>query len=307
MINGIIIVRKEQGYTSADVVAKMRGICRQRKIGHTGTLDPNATGVLPICLGNATRLCDMLTDQSKEYIATLRLGQTTDTQDIWGQVLSDTGEKYLSLEEQEITDCIMSFTGEYLQLPPMYSAIKQHGNRLYELAREGKEVEREPRRVEILSLEILSFSLPEIQIRVECTKGTYIRTLCYDIGEKLGCGAVMSALVRTHTGGFSLEDAYTLQELEQLRDAGELEKIVRSVDSCFTGFPVLETIPDADVYHKLYNGNQLTWDMVTRVSGDTQKQKFYRVYDHEHIFCGVYQERGPKILTPWKMFLNDKE
>ena len=184
MINGILIVQKEQGFTSHDVVAKLRGICKQKKIGHTGTLDPNATGVLPVCLGQATKLCDLLTDHDKEYIAQLLLGKTTDTQDIWGTVLTDTGDLWKSLTEKQVEDAILSFVGEQMQLPPMYSALKVNGKKLYELARAGIQVERERRPVTFYEIEILEMNLPRVKIRVSCSRGTYIRTLCADIGEK---------------------------------------------------------------------------------------------------------------------------
>ena len=182
MINGILNVYKEAGYTSHDVVAKLRGICRQKKIGHTGTLDPDAVGVLPVCLGNATRLCDMLTDKSKEYEAVLLLGKVTDTQDISGKVLE---EHPVPAEEEKAVEAVLSFLGKYEQIPPMYSALKVNGKKLYELARAGKEVERAGRPVEIRQIEILSAALPEITFRVVCSKGTYIRTLCHDIGARL--------------------------------------------------------------------------------------------------------------------------
>ncbi|MBP5732814.1 MAG: tRNA pseudouridine(55) synthase TruB, partial [Lachnospiraceae bacterium] len=191
MLNGMIIVKKEAGFTSNDVVAKMRGICGQRKVGHTGTLDPDATGVLPVCLGNGTKLCDMLAERDKEYVTELLLGVTTDTQDISGTVLS---EREVNASEEEVRAAIQSFVGAYDQVPPMYSALKVNGKKLYELAREGKEVERKARRVAILEIEILEMKLPVVKLRVACTKGTYIRTLCHDIGEKLGCGGTMKSL-----------------------------------------------------------------------------------------------------------------
>ena len=155
MLNGILIVKKEKDFTSNDVVAKLRGICRQKKIGHTGTLDPNAEGVLPVCLGNATKLCDMLTDRSKEYVAEMTLGITSDTQDIWGRVLSDSGDKWQKIPMEEIERTILSFQGKQMQIPPMYSALKINGKRLYELARAGVEVERKPRQIEIEEIEIM--------------------------------------------------------------------------------------------------------------------------------------------------------
>ncbi len=193
MYNGILNVYKEKGYTSHDVVALLRGILKQKKIGHTGTLDPLAEGVLPVCLGTGTKLCDMLTDREKEYEAILLLGISTDTQDITGTVLQ---KKEVNLPEKAVEQAVFSFLGEYNQIPPMYSAIKVEGKKLYELAREGKEIERKARKVGIFSIQILSMDLPKVHIRVSCSKGTYIRTLCHDIGKVLGVGGCMEALVR---------------------------------------------------------------------------------------------------------------
>ncbi len=186
MIHGVLNVYKGKGYTSHDVVAKLRGITGQKKIGHTGTLDPDATGVLPVCLGKATKLCDMLTDKDKTYEAVLLLGVSTDTQDAGGEVLgtSDTA----GLGEKEVREAIQSFVGGYDQVPPMYSALKVGGKRLYELAREGKVVERKARPVDIYQIRVLKMDLPRVWMEVSCSKGTYIRTLCHDIGEKLGWG-----------------------------------------------------------------------------------------------------------------------
>ena len=183
MYNGIINIYKEKGFTSHDVVAKMRGICKQKKIGHTGTLDPDAVGVLPVCLGNGTKLCDMLTDKDKVYEAELLLGVTTDTQDVTGEVLA---QRDVTASESQVREAIESFVGDYMQVPPMYSALKVDGKKLYELARAGKEVERAARPVKIHGIDIISVELPVIKMTVSCSKGTYIRTLCHDIGEKLG-------------------------------------------------------------------------------------------------------------------------
>ena len=193
MINGIINIYKEKGYTSHDVVAKLRGILGQKKIGHTGTLDPDAEGVLPVCLGRATRLCDMLTEKNKIYEAVLLLGKTTDTQDITGRVLEERNTS--SLTESYIKECIQGYIGEYEQLPPMYSALKVNGRKLYELAREGIEVERKKRLVQIFDITIDRIELPRISMEVKCSKGTYIRTLCHDIGQDLGAGGCMEALL----------------------------------------------------------------------------------------------------------------
>ena len=183
MINGVLNVYKEKGYTSHDVVAKLRGILKQKKIGHTGTLDPEAEGVLPVCLGRGTKLCGMLTDKRKTYQAVLHLGMETDTQDMTGQVIS---RRPVEVTPEEAARCIRSFVGDQMQIPPMYSALKVGGKKLYELAREGKEVERKPRPVTFYEIRILSVELPLVTMEVTCSKGTYIRTLCHDIGEKTG-------------------------------------------------------------------------------------------------------------------------
>lgn len=303
MINGILIVQKEQGFTSHDVVAKLRGICKQKKIGHTGTLDPNATGVLPVCLGQATKLCDLLTDHDKEYIAELLLGKTTDTQDIWGTVLTDTGDLWKSLTEKQVEDAILSFVGEQMQLPPMYSALKVNGKKLYELARAGIQVERERRPVTFYEIEILEMNLPRVKIRVSCSRGTYIRTLCADIGEKLSCGAVMTALERTRVGMFEKSRSYTLSELEKLRDEGKLEKLVYSVEDCFSEFPTYYVKKEADRFLK--NGNELKKTMFEKTPEEKGR---IRVYDAQKRFCGVYEKAdGRDTYKPWKLFLPDAE
>lgn len=236
MYNGVISVYKEKGFTSFDVVAKLRGILHQKKIGHTGTLDPDAEGVLVVCLGSATKLCEILTDKDKSYEATLLLGKTSDTEDGSGKILT---ECEVTASQEEVERTIRSFVGEYMQVPPMYSAIKVNGKKLYELAREGKEIERTPRPVVIHSIDIVSIDLPHVTFKVECGKGTYIRSLCRDIGEKLGCGGLMERLVRnsvnsTETGKtFTKEDALTLDEIEQLVKSGRIEDRILSIDSMF--------------------------------------------------------------------------
>ena len=220
-MDGVIVIRKEKGFTSHDVVAKLRGILHMKKIGHTGTLDPDAEGVLPVALGKATRLVDMITDKEKTYEAVMRLGVVTDTQDMSGTVLSQTTE--LSVTEEELCTVVSSFVGDYMQVPPMYSALKVNGKKLYELAREGKTVERKPRPVHFYEIEILDISFPLVRFRVTCSKGTYIRTLCHDIGEKLGCGAAMESLLRTKVGRFTLDDAITLAQTEEAVQEGTIE------------------------------------------------------------------------------------
>ncbi len=235
MINGIINVYKEPGFTSHDVVAKLRGITKQKKIGHTGTLDPDAEGVLLVCLGAATKVCDMLTDETKEYEALLRLGITTVTQDTSGRILHEASVD--GLEPDAIRDCIMGFVGEIDQIPPMYSAIKVGGRKLYELAREGREVERKPRRITIYEIGISKVEIPFVTMRVKCSKGTYVRTLCNDIGEKLGCGGTMQHLTRTRVGMFGLEGARRLDEIESFMNEGRICEAVIPVTRVFEDLP----------------------------------------------------------------------
>lgn len=298
MFNGIINIYKEKGFTSHDVVAKMRGICKQKKIGHTGTLDPDATGVLPVCLGSGTKLCDMLTDKDKEYVAELLLGVETDTQDITGQILC---EKEPIRDEALIRECIMSFQGEYMQIPPMYSALKINGKKLYELARAGKEVERQARPVTIHEIEILEIQLPVVKMRVACSKGTYIRTLCADIGEKLGCGGTMKSLLRTKVGGFALDKAITLKQLEQLRDEEKIEDVLFPVDSAFAECPALHVLPE---YKKLIDNGNSFYVKQTEEKEIYPQDVWVRVYAGEK-FYGVYvYEQENKRYKPVKMFLS---
>ena len=298
MLNGIINVYKEAGFTSHDVVAKMRGICGQKKIGHTGTLDPAATGVLPVCLGSGTRLCDMLTEKDKEYAAVLLLGVTTDTQDITGAVLS---QKEVKASEEEVKEAVMSFVGDYDQIPPMYSALKVNGKKLYELARAGKEVEREARRVRIEEIEILHMELPRVTMRVVCSKGTYIRTLCADIGNKLGCGGTMESLQRTRVGIFKLEEALTLSQLQEKKEDGTLPSCVKPVDACFEHLTALRVCPQ---HQKLLdNGNPLFADqMLERIRIGEGEQ--VRVYSADGRFFGIYvkEEDKSRRFKPVKMF-----
>lgn len=252
MINGIMNIYKETGYTSHDVVAKLRGIVGQKKIGHTGTLDPDAVGVLPVCFGSATKLCDMMTDKSKEYEALMRLGVTTDTQDMSGTILT---ESAVHVNGSEVRDAVMGFVGGYEQVPPMYSALKVNGKKLYELAREGREIERQPRHVDITFIRITGMDLPEVRFEVGCSKGTYIRTLCADIGDKLGCGAVMAELKRTRVGNFRIEDSIRLSKVEELMRQGEYEDYIIHPDSMFMEYEGAAVKPEAE--SALLNGNKL--------------------------------------------------
>ena len=294
MYDGVINVYKEKGFTSHDVVAKMRGIFRQKKIGHTGTLDPDAEGVLPVCLGNATKLCDMLTDRTKAYRAVLLLGVTTDTQDAGGTVLST---RPVTCTEEEVREAVMSFVGTYAQVPPMYSALKVNGQKLVDLARRGIEVERKPREVEILSVEIGEMELPRAVITVSCSKGTYIRTLCHDIGEKLGCGGCMESLLRIRSGSFLLEDAHRLSELSEAAAAGEPERYLVPTDACLMEYAAVTTLPEGD--RPLSNGNPVDPELVVPFEGT--EDALYRVYDSTGVFTGLYRLAGGK-LRPEKMF-----
>lgn len=332
LINGIINVYKEKGYTSHDVVAKLRGILKQKKIGHTGTLDPDAEGVLPVCIGKATKLCDMLTDKDKIYETTLLLGKTTDTQDITGETLT---EQEVTVSKEEITSAILSFTGEYHQVPPMYSALKVNGKKLYELAREGKVIEREARSVHIYYINIISIKedTHEIQMEVCCSKGTYIRTLCHDIGEKLGCGGVMKTLLRTKVSRFLLKDSLKIGEIEELNKKNLLDSHITKIDDMFLAYK--KVIVKEEFSKLIYNGNifyhdniqseeaftnqddinaitlknestdnkEITWEHEIKEGIDTVVNKV-RVYDYLDTFIGVYEyQNQDDCYKPFKMFL----
>ncbi len=294
-MHGIINIYKEQGFTSFNVVAKLRGITHVRKIGHTGTLDPDAEGVLPVCIGNATALCDMLTDKTKEYETVMRLGITTDTQDISGIVLKETD---VNLSEADVVSCVDRFTGDIEQVPPMYSAIKVDGKKLYELARQGKTVERKPRPVTIHSIGIISIDMPRVRMRISCSKGTYIRTLCHDMGQALGCGACMESLLRTRSGQFGLEDAFKLSVIQEWADEGTLESRLISVEDMFADCEAIQVSPEEDKL--LHNGNTLR----RQKSRPPLFQSRFRLYDSKGIFYGVY-DYDPKrdIFRPYKMFI----
>ncbi len=331
-MDGIINVYKEKGYTSHDVVAKMRGILRMKKIGHTGTLDPAAEGVLPVCLGKGTRLCDMLTDRTKTYRAVLLLGLETDTQDTTGQVLAEYPEAVTAVTKDQVQEAVMSFLGPYMQIPPMYSALKVNGKKLYELARAGKEVERQARPVEILDICVEQIDLPRVTMSITCSKGTYIRTLCYDIGRKLGCGGCMESLLRTRVDRFKLEDSLTLSRIEELRDTGELTEHVLPVDAVFSDLPKLVMKP-GDGDKLVHNGNPFVPELallqcdkapaafeaaagaganaVFEAAADAKagadmalRLPRARVYDSGQQFIGIYgYNEDKKRYQPQKVFL----
>ena len=299
MINGILNVYKEKGFTSHDVVAKLRGILHQKKIGHTGTLDPDAEGVLQICLGTATKLCDMLTDKSKTYHTVFKLGVVTDTQDITGTVQE---ENAVVCTEQQILDTIMSFVGKYEQVPPMYSAKKVNGKKLYEYAREGKVVERKACSVIIHSIEQIEVNLEknEISMDVSCSKGTYIRTLCHDIGQQLGCGACMLSLLRTKVSTFCIKDSLSLEKIQLLQEKGELLSYVYSPEQVLGEFSSIKVLEKGDKL--LYNGNALPKNLLAPMQEVSTEQ--VRVYDSKGKFVAIYGwDRDKKQYKPVKMFL----
>ncbi len=233
-MNGILLIDKPEGWTSNDVVQKLRGMLRERRIGHSGTLDPMATGLLVVFVGRATRAVEFAEQHDKRYVAGLRLGLTTDTQDITGNTLSESDKLP---DEQELVNALDNFKGEISQIPPMYSAIKVNGQRLYEIARKGGKVERKARRIKIHSLELIGRQDEDYLLDVRCSKGTYIRTLCNDLGESLGCGGCMSSLRRIEAGRFSLENAVTLQQVQDYVNRGEAESLLMPVDKLFDYCP----------------------------------------------------------------------
>ena len=343
MHHGMLTVYKEAGYTSSDAVARLRGILRMRKIGHTGTLDPDAEGVLPMCLGNATRICELIADREKEYLAVMRLGVVTDTQDMSGEILSQIPEEQipaillqtnadvtaiakgnpeLNIDEtaeenaeaiakgnpvlnadeakegdseaiakektedsinRRIREAAVAFTGEIDQIPPMYSAIKVNGKRLYDMARKGITVERKARRITIYSLDVEKVELPLVTMRVRCSKGTYIRTLCEDLGKALGTGAAMQSLLRTRVGQFTLQEARTLDELEHIAktEPEQLLPLIRPVDSFFVDLPAASCSPEA--LRLLKNGNTLTTDEFRFLTAEEDPRKDFRAVENDKI------------------------
>ncbi len=308
MMHGVLNIYKEKGFTSHDVVAKLRRITGQKKIGHTGTLDPEAEGVLPVCLGKATRLCDMLTDKDKTYETVLLLGQATDTQDCTGKILTQKDTSFLT--EDQVKAEVLSFQGEYEQIPPMYSALKINGKKLYELARDGKEVERKPRKVRIHQIRILDVSLPRVRMEVTCSKGTYIRTLCQDIGEKLGCGGCMESLVRTRVERFTREEGLTLAQAGEEMEAGTLAARLVPVDRMLDGRTRVYLKPAAA--KAVRNGNpfwpgDILWQGENHFQ-DWQDKEEARVYDENRNFIAVYAwQEAEQYFKIVKMFFDRPE
>ena len=300
MYNGILIFDKPQDFTSHDVVAKLRGILRQKKIGHAGTLDPMATGVLVILLGNATRASDYASARSKEYVAGLRLGITTDTQDITGKILAQNEH---NISEDTLLKTLEGFMGTQAQLPPMYSAVSVGGTRLYKLARQGVEIERNARDIEIEEIELLGKEGEDYLIRVVCSKGTYIRTLCHDIGQALGCGACMSSLRRITIGGFTADNALDFDRVKELCDKGELESVLHPTDSAFENLPA--TTLNEKGMARAVNGAFISADEIKEgeIPADNE---LCRVYDGDGNFImlgrGGELDRGGKAIFCHKTF-----
>ncbi len=298
MINGVINIYKEKDYTSFDVVAKLRGILKQKKIGHTGTLDPNAEGVLLVCLGKATKLCDLLPDRDKTYRATLLLGVETDTEDTTGQVLK---ESPVEVDEEQVIQVINSFVGNYMQTPPMYSAIKKDGVKLYELARQGIVIEREKRPVTIYNIKILSMDLPRVTMEISCGKGTYIRSLCRDIGDKLGTGGCMDKLVRIRACGFDVKDSLTLDKIDELNKKGEIGNYIISIDTLYPEYTRIYVKPECDRF--LNNGNRLDMEDFSHIEENKEKE-YCLVYNSKREFCSIYrylEDEG--YYKTYKMFI----
>lgn len=279
-LSGIIAVYKPKGWTSFDVVAKLRGILHIKRLGHGGTLDPMAEGVLPVFAGKATKACDIIPDRKKEYSAGFKLGISTDTQDITGRILTESSAEVTS---ENLNAAAEEFVGDIMQIPPMYSAVKVNGKKLYELAREGKVVEREPRPIRVNSIEITEYneSKREGEMYVRCEKGTYIRTIIHDIGEKLGTGGVMTTLTRTYSGGCGLSDCHTLEEIQTLVNEGKVRDIIIPADKAFAEYEEVRLSKRITELYK--NGVKLRPEQ----TGKTPDGRLYRVYGAENEFLGI--------------------
>lgn len=300
-LEGVLPVLKPEKFTSHDVVAKARRILGIKRIGHTGTLDPSVTGVLPLCIGRATRMVEYIQELPKEYEAVLLIGLATDTEDLTGEQLQKM--EYVHLEEEDVKQVLYSFLGEINQTPPMYSAVKVDGKRLYELAREGKEIERKSRKVTIEEIDILDMNLtlkhPEVRFRVKCSKGTYIRTLCVDIGKALGYPAVMKQLIRTSTGNIHIEQCLSFEQIEQYHAEGTLENYIIPMDTAISHIPAL-TLTALQAEHAL-QGKSIHIQLRTSL-GDEAKPLF-RAYDPNHKFLGLFEwKEATQILVPVKVF-----
>ena len=299
-MTGIICINKPQEFTSFDVVASMRRAFGTKKIGHGGTLDPMATGVLPVFVGGATKAVDLVPDDSKSYRAGFRLGFVSDTQDIWGKLRSRCEN---GISEDEMRFALDDFRGDIMQVPPMYSALKVNGKKLCDLARAGVTVERKARPVTIYKIQVENIALPYVTMTVSCSKGTYIRTLCHDIGQKLGCGAAMKSLVRLQAAGYRMEDAYKLDTLQEYKEAGTLKDVVTPIEHVFEVYPVLTAKPEFDIMLK--NGNKIALQQFQETIKPEPEMKV-RVRMSDGRFAAVYEYREDLgLFRPSKMFLED--
>lgn len=300
-MDGIINIYKEPGFTSHDVVAKLRGILHQKKIGHTGTLDPLASGVLPVCCGKATKVCGLLTDKDKSYHAVCRLGVETDTQDMSGSIIRKCD--ITGITEEDIINCLKHFEGVIMQVPPMYSALKVKGKKLYELAREGITIKREPRQVTIHSIDVKDIDIKNgiFSMDVTCSKGTYIRTLCHDIGIMLGNAAAMEKLVRTSVSVFKIEDALTLAEVQDIAEnqPERLKEYLMPVDALFTGYKKAQVKNGSE--KALANGNKLSGSMLEGLTEEPAAGEDILVYNRDGRFKAIYKREGEEYKVS-KMF-----
>lgn len=292
-MDGIINILKPPGMTSFDVVGFLRGVLKIKKIGHTGTLDPGAVGVLPVCIGKATKVIEYMMEKDKLYRAELFLGVSTDTQDSFGEILSTSEVK---VTEQQITEAIRAFVGSYRQIPPMYSAVKIDGKKLYELARNGITVEREPRNVEIYSIDIINIIGNRVLIDVNCSKGTYIRTLCADIGDRLGCGAHMSFLIRKKAGIFDIDSAITLEEVKELNSNNKLQKKVVKIEEVFKNFR--EITLEENQEKKIFNGVPVKIEFKR-----AKNRELIRVYNKQQDFIML----GEVVINQEEVILKSKK
>lgn len=272
-VHGVLNINKPAGMTSHDVVDAVRRFLGMQRVGHTGTLDPQATGVLPVCVGRATRIAQYLTQAEKEYVMTLRLGVTTDTLDAAGKVTGRAEAAHI--RRQDIEAILPRFTGEIQQVPPLYSAKKRQGERLYRLARRGEVVERDPVTVTVFTLELLGFEPPDVRLRATCSKGTYARSLCDDIGRALGCGGHLCALSRTRAGRFTLETSVTLEQLEERVGTGRLGEVLLPIGEALGHLPGVRVAPEAGAL--ILHGNAITAGMVVQFPGDVARGKLVRV------------------------------
>lgn len=299
-LNGVLPVWKPEDWTSHDVVAKVRGITRERRIGHTGTLDPMVTGVLPLCIGRATRIVEYLQELPKQYECVLRFGVATDTEDATGTVIAKQDASHLT--EGDVRAAVSSFVGEIDQVPPMYSAVKVDGKRLYELAREGKTIERKSRRVTIHAIEILEVNIgqeePTARFLVSCSKGTYIRTLCVDIGQALGCPSTMESLIRTQSAHFTKEQCYTFEQIEAAVRNDQIQDMLMPIDTAMSYLPAI-TVMDA-LAHYAVQGKGIPF---RACSFQPLTNQLYRLYDEQGSFYGLFEvPEGREELRPVKVF-----